>query len=469
MIKGIVCVDKNWAIGKVNKETGIGQLLFNIPADLKFFKEKTNHNIVVMGYSTYLSLPKRPLPNRVNVVLWDKASLPVETKDDAIFFNNFEALLNFVKILSKEYDVFICGGASVYRLFLPYYDEVLVTKVDAEDKEATAFFPCLDKNESYYIDKELSSGTSNGLRYTFLVYSNRNKLTGTLSTDHNKLHITNFDSAEFEAILSTINEVLAKHNIMPLTYNMADVKLSKYDTDGKFGNKSIWRITSVQNKNLFGYSLLQELKAAVTEAFPEYVKDRTIKIGAFKDTNGVYQNSIVIVVGNLKDNTWTRQDLELYGKDKEVTARLNELEKRMFRRQGDTRTTEERWNDFLWTTVYESKLLETPMKDVDNLVLVHSNDVFSIDPDLNTDFIGTVKNVANCKVEGKSSWEPFEYIDTVAGRAAFAKHFANIAPNLGSFHDADYILFVNKFAETVICINKNDYSDNWFAGNIKLI
>ena len=469
MIKGIVAVDRNWAIGKVNKETGIGQLLFNIPEDLKYFKEKTNHNIVVMGYSTYLSLPKKPLPNRVNVVLWDKAQLPVETKDGAIFFNNFEALLSFVKILSKEYDVFICGGASVYRLFLPYYDEVLVTKVDAEDKEATAFFPCLDESESYYLDKELSSGISNGLHYTFLVYSNRNKLADTLSTDHNKIHITNFDSAEFEAILSTINEVLAKHNIMPLTYNMVDVKLSKYDTDGKFGNKSIWRITSVQNKNLFGYSLLQELKAAVTEAFPEYVKDRTIKIGAFKDTNGVYQNSIVIVVGNLKDNTWTRQDLELYGKDQEVTTRLNELEKRMFRRQGDTRTTEERWNDFLWTTVYESKLLETPMKDVDNLVLVHNNDVFSIDPDLNTDFIGTVKNVANCKVEGKSSWEPFEYIDTVAGRAAFAKHFADIASNLGSFHDADYILFVNKSTETVICINKNDYFDNWFAGNIKLV
>ena len=96
MIKGIVCVAKDWGIGKANG------LLFNLPADMKFFRETTKHNVVVMGYSTYLSLPKRPLPNRVNVVLWDKAPLPVETKDDAIFFNNFEALLSFVKILSKE-------------------------------------------------------------------------------------------------------------------------------------------------------------------------------------------------------------------------------------------------------------------------------------------------------------------------------------------------------------------------------
>ena len=170
MIKGIVCVAKDWGIGKANG------LLFNLPADMKFFRETTKHNVVVMGYSTYLSLPKRPLPNRVNVVLWDKAPLPVETKEGVIFFNNFEALLSFVKILSKEYDVFICGGASVYKLFLPYYDEVLVTKVDAEDKEATAFFPNLDKEvlkESYYISSELGSGIDNGLSYEFLKYKRR--------------------------------------------------------------------------------------------------------------------------------------------------------------------------------------------------------------------------------------------------------------------------------------------------------
>ena len=74
MIKGIVCVDNNWAIGKVNKETGVGQLLFSIPADMKFFRETTKHNIVVMGKATYDSLPKRPLPGRVNVILWDKAT-----------------------------------------------------------------------------------------------------------------------------------------------------------------------------------------------------------------------------------------------------------------------------------------------------------------------------------------------------------------------------------------------------------
>lgn len=172
MIKGIVCVDNNWAIGKINKKTGVGQLLFNIPADLAYFKSNTLNKICVFGKATYDSLPKRPLPGRVNIVLWDKAT-SLDCLDGCITFNAFEQLLNFVKILSKEYDVFICGGASVYKLFLPYYDEVLVTKVDAEDKEATAFFPNLDKENSYYINEELGSGVDNDLSYKFLKYKRR--------------------------------------------------------------------------------------------------------------------------------------------------------------------------------------------------------------------------------------------------------------------------------------------------------
>ena len=172
MIKGIVAVDRNWAIGKTNKKTGVGQLLFNLPADLAYFKKNTTNKICIFGKATYDSLPKRPLPNRVNIVLWDKAT-SLDCLDGCITFNAFEPLLSYVKILSKEYDVFICGGASIYKLFLPYYDEVLVTKVDAEDDEATAFFPNLDEEDSYYIDSELGSGIDNDLSYKFLKYKRR--------------------------------------------------------------------------------------------------------------------------------------------------------------------------------------------------------------------------------------------------------------------------------------------------------
>ena len=178
MIKGIVCVAKDWGIGKNNG------LLFNLPADMQFFRATTQHSIVVMGYSTYMSLPKRPLPNRINVVLWDKAPLPVETKDGAIFFNNFETLYTFVDILAhvgkqlgkEEYDVYIAGGASIYKLFLPYYDEILLTYVDATDPEATVFFPNLDNEKiSYYLDEVTGKGKDDksGLTYEFRTYKRR--------------------------------------------------------------------------------------------------------------------------------------------------------------------------------------------------------------------------------------------------------------------------------------------------------
>ena len=166
MIKGIVCCAKDWGIGKQNG------LLFDLPADMKFFRETTTRHVCVFGYSTYLSLSKRPLPHRVNVVLWDQAP-SMDCLEGAITFNNFEALLKFVQILAQEYDVFVCGGASIYRLFLPYYDEILVTVVDKIDQEATAFFPNLEENESYYIDRILGEGIDNNLSYEFRSYKRR--------------------------------------------------------------------------------------------------------------------------------------------------------------------------------------------------------------------------------------------------------------------------------------------------------
>lgn len=144
MIKTIVCTDRNHGIGKTNKETGKGELLFNIPADMRHFRQTTLGNICVFGYTTYMSLPVRPLKNRVNVVLWDQAT-SLDCLEGAITFNTFDSLLNFVKIMSKEYNVYICGGASLYKAFLPYYDEVDITVVDAVDKDATAFFPNLEQ------------------------------------------------------------------------------------------------------------------------------------------------------------------------------------------------------------------------------------------------------------------------------------------------------------------------------------
>lgn len=165
MIKTIVCTDLNWAIGKNN------DLLFNISEDMKFFRETTKHNVVVYGYNTYLSLPKRPLPNRLNVVLWDKAT-SIDCLEGCLTFNNFKDLLYFVQNISKYQDVYICGGGTVYKLFLDYYDECLVTYVEFQVDDATVFFPNLDKDERFKII-ERNKRQDENYKYEFRTYTRR--------------------------------------------------------------------------------------------------------------------------------------------------------------------------------------------------------------------------------------------------------------------------------------------------------
>ena len=143
MIKAIVAAGKNWEIGKKNG------LLFKLPHDMQIFKEKTLNRIVVMGENTLLSFPKsKPLKNRVNIVLCPEG----HEYEDCICIHDFEQVVRFVKILAKQYDVFVIGGGMMYKSMLPYCDEVIVNKVDAEDSEAMAFFPNMDINKDFIFE-----------------------------------------------------------------------------------------------------------------------------------------------------------------------------------------------------------------------------------------------------------------------------------------------------------------------------
>lgn len=133
----IVAIDKENGIGKDNG------LLAHISPDLKYFKEKTLNSVVVMGYNTYMSLPKRPLPNRTNIVLTTKN---IELAG-AIVVNSIESLLDKIKELeSNGKEVFICGGAKVYNLMMPYVDKLYVTEI-MHKFEADTFFPKIDLRE----------------------------------------------------------------------------------------------------------------------------------------------------------------------------------------------------------------------------------------------------------------------------------------------------------------------------------
>ncbi len=136
MIISILSVDKNYGIGKNNG------LLFHLPLDMKFFRETTKGHTVFMGENTLLSFPNsKPLPNRKNVVL---SQDPTHNYEGCENVHNFDEFVKIMKNCSENDDVFVIGGASIYRQTLPFVDVVLLTKVDA-DGEATVFFPNLDE------------------------------------------------------------------------------------------------------------------------------------------------------------------------------------------------------------------------------------------------------------------------------------------------------------------------------------
>ena len=160
-MKAIVAVDKKWGIGKRNG------LLFEMPADMKFFRETTSGKVVVMGSNTLKSFPGgKPLKNRINVVLYPEG----EKRDDCIVVGSMDELKSELKKYEKE-DVFVIGGAMFYKTMLPYCSEVLVTKVDA-DGEAEVFYENLDKKPEWKCVYESEETETNGYKIKFTTYKN---------------------------------------------------------------------------------------------------------------------------------------------------------------------------------------------------------------------------------------------------------------------------------------------------------
>jgi len=162
-MKAIVAVDLNWGIGCD------GKLLQYIPEDMKFFKEKTIGNVVVMGRETFESFPgKNPLKDRVNIVL----SRNELFKDDRLVIcRSVEETLKEL----KKYDddkIFIIGGETIYKQFLPYCNELYVTKVDNKQK-ADRFFPNIDILKEWQLVEESEEKEYNNIRYVFSRYINK--------------------------------------------------------------------------------------------------------------------------------------------------------------------------------------------------------------------------------------------------------------------------------------------------------
>ena len=166
MIISILNRDKEYGIGKKNG------LLFELKEDMRYFRKTTLNHVVAMGENTLLSFPnQKPLKNRTNIVL---SSDFTHNYEDVINVHDFQQFLNVVDNYSKREDVYIIGGASMYRQMLPYVDYVYLTKVDAVG-HAEVFFVNIDEDENFEVVSESDPVQDGDYTIKFVVYKNKNK------------------------------------------------------------------------------------------------------------------------------------------------------------------------------------------------------------------------------------------------------------------------------------------------------
>jgi dihydrofolate reductase len=139
MITIIVAIGNNYVIGKN------GWMPWNLPEDLRQFKEKTLNHTVVMGRKTFEAIGK-PLLKRTNIVV---------TRDPRWYFEGVEVIADLETFLKQNQDnseeIFIAGGAQIYQAALPYADKLIISHIDTEI-DGDTFFPKWDRTKFNVID-----------------------------------------------------------------------------------------------------------------------------------------------------------------------------------------------------------------------------------------------------------------------------------------------------------------------------
>lgn len=155
----IVAIAKNHAIGKDNK------LLWYLPNDLKHFKDVTTGHTVIMGRKTYDSVGK-PLPKRRNIVITQQA---ISIEGCEVVSSIEDALA----LCAHEDEVFIVGGAQIYRQAIPLTDRIYLTVID-QDFDGDTFFPELNADDWRETEREnFEPDEKNKYRYSFITLERR--------------------------------------------------------------------------------------------------------------------------------------------------------------------------------------------------------------------------------------------------------------------------------------------------------
>lgn len=160
MLSIIVAVAENNVIGKDNK------LIWHLPEDLKRFKKLTTGHTIIMGRKTFESLG-RVLPNRKHVILCNDMELNIEDENVEVF----EDISMLKQYIDSTEENFIIGGATIYKLLLPYANKIYLTLIH-EKFEGDVFFPEIDEREWKIVETEKGlKDEKNPYDYEYITYT----------------------------------------------------------------------------------------------------------------------------------------------------------------------------------------------------------------------------------------------------------------------------------------------------------
>lgn len=159
MLSIIVAKAKNNIIGKDNK------MLWKLPDDLKRFKERTTGHTIIMGRKTFESLG-RVLPNRKHIILCNDMEMDIDNENVEIL----DDISKLDKYINSDEENFVIGGATIYKLLMPYVNKLYITKIN-QDFEGDVYFPEIKEAEWKEISKEKGlKNDENPYDYEYITY-----------------------------------------------------------------------------------------------------------------------------------------------------------------------------------------------------------------------------------------------------------------------------------------------------------
>ena len=162
MLSTIVAIANNNVIGKDNK------LIWHLPEDLKRFKQITTGKNIIMGRKTFESLG-RVLPNRKHIILCNDMEMDIDNENVEIL----DDISKLDKYINSDEENFVIGGATIYKLLMPYVNKLYITKIN-QDFEGDVYFPEIKEAEWKEISKEKGlKNDENPYEYEYITYGRK--------------------------------------------------------------------------------------------------------------------------------------------------------------------------------------------------------------------------------------------------------------------------------------------------------